>query len=277
MYVDAPDIHPESRLYFHTPTQQAQNLYLYPLCVGDYDYLPGYYLERDNYPGYSIMLITSGECRVTTSGRTSKASEGQVVLLNGYKPHSYYTAGGLKACWIHFDGRMAPYFYEAVTAKKGNTILLSNPYNCKKLIRTIYEIYDQNRLIREAVLSKYLTDMLNELLLDQTAENQAAKKVHESIHYMNEHFHEPLSVHDLAAHVYLSPYYFIRLFRQVTGSTPHDYLLNLRISHAKYYLKTTQISVKEIAFACGFTSESSFCNTFRRRIGSSPGRYRGTL
>lgn len=276
MQVEAPNIHPDSRVYFHTPSPQARLLYLYPLCVGDYKYLPGYSLQRDNYPGYSIMLITSGTCHITTEWGSSLVEKGQIALLNGYKPHSYYSEKGLDSCWLHFDGVMAKHFYHAITEKKGDVITLPNNHTCKKLIQNIYKVYDENGLLNEAVLSKYLTDILTELLSEPAIESEASKKIHESIHFMNEHLHEPLTIAVLAAEAYLSPYYYIRLFKQITGCSPHDYLLNLRITHAKYYLKTTEKPIKEIAFSCGFSSESSFCNTFRKRIGSSPGQYRGT-
>lgn len=275
MLINVDNISPDSKLYFHTPTAQAKELYLYPLCVGDYRYLPGYKLERSNYPGYSIMLVSAGHCRVTCEEMAAEAGSGQIVLVSGYKPHSYETEEGLSACWIHYDGVMAERFYRAIRKKRGNVITPAETSHCEKLIKTIYDIYDNSRRTNEATISKYLTEILTGLLLEEVFESEPAKKIYESIRYMNTHFDRPLTVDMLASQACLSRYYYIRLFRRVTGYSPHDYLLNLRVTHAKYYLKTTEKPLKEIVFLCGFTTESSFCNTFRRKVGSSPSRYRG--
>ncbi len=91
---------------------------------------------------------------------------------------------------------------------------------------------------------------------------------------MNEHLTEPLTLDDLAARASLSPYYFTRLFKKETGFTPHEYLIAMRINSAKFLLKTTSASIKEICFLTGFASESSFCTTFKKWVNATPSSYR---
>lgn len=275
MKVKIDHVSPISETYFHTPTAQGRELYLYPLCVGNYRYLPGYFLRRENYPGYSVMFVCSGHCHIVSDGKEADAAKGDIALVSGYTPHSYQTADGLDAYWIHFDGMMAERFYLAIIEQKGNVISPSVGSNCAKYINTIYDMYENNSRINEAVVSKYVTDILTELLNEATFDSVKEKRIRESIHYMNENFPDQLTVEALAAAACLSPYYYIRLFKKFTGSTPYSYLLSLRITHAKYYLKTTDKSIKEIAFLCGFTTESNFCNAFRKLCGNSPSQYRG--
>jgi AraC-like DNA-binding protein len=80
----------------------------------------------------------------------------------------------------------------------------------------------------------------------------------------------------LASKAALSPYHFLRCFKKETGSTPHKYVLAVRINTAKHYLKNTSMSVKEIAAKCGFSSESGFCISFRHITGISPGEFRSS-
>ena len=54
----------------------------------------------------------------------------------------------------------------------------------------------------------------------------------------------------------------------------HEYLVNARVNAAKFYLKTTAYPNKEIAYRCGFSSESSFCTVFKRVAGLTPQAYR---
>ena len=115
-------------------------------------------------------------------------------------------------------------------------------------------------------------------LLDcgQAAQSEQAGGVQNAIAYISAHFSEPLQLQTLADQCSLSPYYFSRLFSKETGMTPHQYILETRIASARYYLSTTNLSVKEIAYLTGFTDESSLCSTFRKREGETPSSYRNS-
>lgn len=275
MLVQAENIHRNSKIYFHTPGELIKSLYLYPLCVGHYTYLPGYHLERESYPGYSLIYLKSGSVSGTCENGNFCVSPGQILFLNGYHPHSYRVSQSTEVYWLHFDGSMSNAFYHFITGSSGNSVSAKNIFHCEKLLREIYDTFEHSHTVNEPVISKYITDILTELLNTEYIETSSSLKIRESIHFMNENLGESLSVTDLAKKAYLSPYHFIRQFRKITGKTPHAYLIELRIAHAKYYLKTTEKTIKEIAFLCGFSSESSFCNTFRKRIGSTPLQYRG--
>ena len=56
--------------------------------------------------------------------------------------------------------------------------------------------------------------------------------------------------------------------------TPHKYLITTRMANAKFLLKTSQMSVKEIAFRSGFTDESGFCTAFKKQERMTPKEYR---
>ncbi len=68
---------------------------------------------------------------------------------------------------------------------------------------------------------------------------------------------EELFPERLAKRVSLSPFYFSRRFKQETGYTPYHYIYTSRIHLAQFYLKTSEDTVKEIGYRCGFKSEHS--------------------
>jgi AraC-like DNA-binding protein len=72
----------------------------------------------------------------------------------------------------------------------------------------------------------------------------------------------------------LSPYHFIRKFKKEIGYTPYRYVLMVKASTASHLLKYTSLSIKEIAYTCGFSSEGSFCNAFKNLVGVWPMSYR---
>lgn len=84
----------------------------------------------------------------------------------------------------------------------------------------------------------------------------------------------PLTLEDLAGKAALNPKYFCRLFRQVTGKTPIEYLNYYRIECAAELLCSTQYTITDIAFRCGFEDSSYFGRMFRRMKSISPRGYR---
>lgn len=84
----------------------------------------------------------------------------------------------------------------------------------------------------------------------------------------------PLTISEIASAAAFSPFHFLRIFKQVFGETPHQYLTRRRVEHAKSLLKNTDMSVTDICLAIGFESLGSFSWMFRRHVGVSPEGYR---
>lgn len=79
---------------------------------------------------------------------------------------------------------------------------------------------------------------------------------------------------DLAAATDLAPQRFARSFKLATGFTPHQYLIERRIQRAQALLVRTDEPIAEIAYACGFSSQSHMTSLFTKRLGFTPGRVR---
>lgn len=95
--------------------------------------------------------------------------------------------------------------------------------------------------------------------------------------YIDEHLLEDVSLATLAAVVKLSPYHFVRAFKQSFGLPPHRYLSSLRMQRAKTLLANPAMSVTQVGFNLGFSDTSSFTTTFRKHTGLTPTAYRRTL
>ncbi len=91
---------------------------------------------------------------------------------------------------------------------------------------------------------------------------------------MRADFHLDLDLETLAAESGYSRAHFLRMFRTATGTTPHRYLLELRLEYARRRLKSTSASLTDIALDSGFSSHSHFTSLFREKFGMTPSFYR---
>ena len=268
---------PDSDYYLYQPSAIASKIYLYPLVLGAYHYQPGYHLKRSSYNSFLLMYIEKGTCQFYRNDQVENVSQNQILLLDCYQSHEYGFQSDSTVYWIHFDGPLARNYYDLITANQGNIISSGNLYSVVHDMTKILNMFRNSEPIREARVSSYLTQLLTTLLnIRSDARNNFSHSqiVENSLVYINEHFSEPLSLETLAVNSNMSLFHFTRVFTAETGFTPHQYLIATRINSAKFLLRTSNISIKEIAFSSGFNSESSFCSTFKKWEHTTPGEYR---
>ncbi len=103
---------------------------------------------------------------------------------------------------------------------------------------------------------------------------QTNRIVFRAIRYINAHYAQELTVEEVAKYCNVSTSYLHRLFMRVRGTTPHDCIMDRKITAAKAMLMNTQKSIADVATACGFQSHAYFSDCFKRRTGTTPGKYR---
>lgn len=106
------------------------------------------------------------------------------------------------------------------------------------------------------------------------ADKQKVSRYKEIVSYMETHYAEHISLQDLADVVACNSQYLCRFFKEITGSTPIQYLIACRIEHACTLLSDTTMSVLEISMECGFDNVSYFIRKFRQLKGCTPNQFR---
>jgi AraC-like DNA-binding protein len=103
------------------------------------------------------------------------------------------------------------------------------------------------------------------------------RRVRRAVELMQAHLGHDLPLEEIAAAAHLSPFHFARLFKKLTGATPHAYLASLRAARARALLAETDLSVTEIGSRVGYSSPSHFARAFRQATGTTPSAFRRAL
>ncbi|MPM98311.1 Arabinose operon regulatory protein [bioreactor metagenome] len=90
----------------------------------------------------------------------------------------------------------------------------------------------------------------------------------------NNYYREDLTIEEIAKSMYLHPSYFSQVIKEELGLNALKYLNLYRMNKASQLLKTTELSVEEIASAVGYQNRHSFTRAFKNRFQSSPTRYK---
>lgn len=101
-----------------------------------------------------------------------------------------------------------------------------------------------------------------------------SSRIHKACNFMLERYADPIKHQDIAKHVHMAPASLSRLFRSKTGQTCVDFLTSVRLGNACRLLRESDLTVTEIAFACGFQNLSNFHRRFRQKYQRNPINYR---
>ena len=126
------------------------------------------------------------------------------------------------------------------------------------------------------ILRNYSTARLSEEL-ELSRVGLVDRRIRRSVELMQTQLDQDLPLKELAAASYLSPFHFARLFKKLTGTSPHNYLAAIRATRAQLLLAETDLSVSEIGARVGYLSGSHFTKAFRTATGATPREFRKGL
>ena len=158
-------------------------------------------------------------------------------------------------------------FVGEVNIEELNLIEVLNPTKAQKLFADIEN--SESEYLKLSCFYR-LVDYLAGNLLNMETDNVISVQ----LEYMKKHYGDTnIDNEFLAKMTNISEIYFRRIFKEITGVSPHKYLQNFRINTAKKLLKQNMLSIEEISVTCGFGSVYYFSNAFKKSEGMSPRQY----
>ncbi len=154
-------------------------------------------------------------------------------------------------------------------------IYLNNMFDCIKNKNIGYEFLIQGYLyvIFGIILENNLYIKNSHIDIKNKKRIEQLKKV---LEFIEQEYDKPITLEDLASKTNLNPKYFIKIFSQMTGKSPIQYLNSYRIEIACNMLLSTELSITDICLNCGFNDLSYFIKTFKKEKNISPKKFRSS-
>lgn len=234
---------------------------------------------------FQLLYIASGKAHFHFDGKDQIVTAGHMVL---YRPkeaqkYEYYGEDQTEVYWVHFTGGNVKNIlrsYGLTDDKKvfycGSGLDYQNLFRtminelqmCKENYAEILEMYLRQIFI---MLQRYFLNSL------KTNNTHVVEEIDKATLYFNEHYSEDISIDDYAQNNHVSVSWFIRNFKQCTGSTPMQYILSKRIYNAEILLRDSSYNVTEIAQIVGYDNPLYFSRIFKKLKGLSPSEYRKSI
>ena len=235
---------------------------------------------RTDKESYLLFYTVAGAGLIEQGVQQVELPAGSALLLNCRTPQSYCTAPGQQSwqhTWVHLDGAGVANLAETLLPQNRLTPVRVSAWEMQPLFDTIFFVLDRGTVAAQIetglTLHRMLALMAARLLAGDASRSNRAL-IEQATGYIRAHYAEPLSLDALLAQTPVSKSWFLRLFRQYTGTTPYNFLLSTRITRAKELLVLTDFAVSEVAHQVGFGDESNFSTRFTAMVGQSPQQYR---
>jgi AraC-like DNA-binding protein len=254
----------------------------YPVALGYYPNAFGHRMERPQHQDYLLIYCTDGEGLVAANGSQVSVNAGDILVLPKGIAHHYRatTNAPWSIYWIHFAGSLCDSFLKPLL-NADETLTILSPRGHAKIISDFETLlgvrqtgYNQRNFI-------HASNLLRQLLSYLSA-TQPLTSTKEGIHFdldavhalMQEKLHGRLALEELAEKVNLSKYHFSSKYKALTGQSPIQHFLHLKMEHACYLLDISGNSIKAISRDLGYEDNYYFSRLFKQIIGVSPQQYR---
>ena len=267
---------------------------------GTFDFPFGYYNIKSNHPRYhmvdhwhteyEIIRINKGEFHFSLNGHKHIGIAGDIFIV----PDGALHGGTPRKCHyeclvfnFHSVIELSPICKQlAQPVLLGSAQFINHIINCDEGLRQSadklfsslscsepyapFQVISATFAFMGRLLEGYTEDRVEK---SKDAEMRSVSRIKDVLRLIRNHYHEEITLDDLADSAHMNKRYFCRYFREVMGKTPMRYLNYYRVECACELLASSDRSVSEVAMACGYRNISYFTRAFRLLKGITPSAY----
>ncbi|MBR2441650.1 MAG: AraC family transcriptional regulator [Clostridia bacterium] len=247
-------------------------------------------VDKAYHEEVEIKYYTEGSSSLLINGNVILAKEGDITFVNPYEIHSNISLGedkkgGYRSLIIGLDF-FAPFNGQHLNLRKlfiSDGVKVNNHVQGNRRLQSVFlriieELQEKKahyRLVVRGLVEELFILLLRSELQEEkgevkTEETKQIAIIMPALSKIYTDYNSVITIEELAALCNVSKYHFCRIFKQAMGKTAVQYLVQYRIDLAEMLLKTTDKSIMEIAWQCGFFDESYFYRCYKKLKGVSP-------
>ena len=237
--------------------------------------------------GYKFVLFPYPVPSMMIEKKRVSPQTGSIVAVNPYQLHAFSEQKRVTPFYPLLVKKTHMQEAAKIIHNQTDISFENDPCSCspalQRLVKEFIEEAAQQQTGYRFILQSLETQIIVHILrhiksnFSSTATNRRYKEdasIRKVIDFLYDNYSEDFSLTELAALANYSPYHFIRFFKDCTGKTPFQFLMEIKISKAKELLSSTNRSICEISLSCGFKNRTHFSNVFKKAVGTSPSQYR---
>ena len=276
------DLAPGSYSHPTTPDVFVQTLPFYVTDCGKFITGEHYYTKREGLSHYSYLLIVteSGYGRISWHGQKCILEPGSAVLIDcsTYQEYAPVPNCGWNFYFLHFHGHSMD-GYKNMLLNELTPVRLRAPDAVYQSMEHLHHLIQENNVISYAVQSNAVSNLLTEMLCSLAAGQDNNSGFNRAdiaglAEYIKENCTKELHIDELSGLTHLSKNHLIRIFKKQIGMSPYQYMHLCRINRAQQLLRTTDLSVTQIAYMSGYHDPVVFIRHFTAFNHITPGKYR---
>lgn len=249
------------------------------------------------YDGYGyandcrMFFVLSGKCRLDIDEKTYYLTTHSLAMIPPRIRYKFSEFEGVEMGVFNFDldqsRSRVRHTYKLRESPQGKPlhlrdfsgfegpIVLDRFERAEEYVRGIAEEHTKRKLFYGERASGLMKILICDIFRrTSVGENSSSEKIEKIISYIAENPEKELTGEALGAKFGYHPYYLSRLIKLHTGNTLKQYVISVRIGAAKNLLKSTDLSLSDIAIRCGFENAAYFSNAFKAKTKMTPGKYR---
>jgi len=249
--------------------------------------------QNQSSSGYGLLTTLNGQLEYVLDDKHASLATSESVVL---EPNTNVTAKGqqVELLSLTFSASLVIQHAAAmrlIPPKSIVTFTREHINGDRKLDGLIAEFVSElagekpgKEIVMRALVEQALVHILRNYSMPRLSEDLELsrvglvdRRIRRSVELMHTQLDQELTLKALAAASYLSPFHFARLFKKLTGASPHNYLAGIRAARAQLLLADTDLSVTQIGSRVGYLSGSHFTKAFRLATGTTPREFRKGL
>ncbi|WP_431090956.1 AraC family transcriptional regulator [Paenibacillus sp. 8b26] len=263
-----------------TPSAFAKQSLLYIQEIGYFQKTSAFRMERKELTSFLLVFTLSGKGELQYREKKYILNPHDLFFVNCEEYVQYGISG--HETWefisLYLYGNLIENFYEQFAKHNKPVISLHNPSIVLNKLHTLICGQSDRSLSSELLTSRLIGELLTCVLQHPYeyphANTDTISEVRRVQQFLDQSYSERITLDSLADMFELNKFNLAKNFKKQIGFSPIDYLINVRITAAQGWLKTSDISIVDIARYVGIPNTSHFINLFKEHIGETPHSFR---